>query len=152
MALYSAVPINLDNIATMIGNVIKLRKMKFPAARRGVITEFRIPRKIRIEESSEVSAVYKGSVKSGYFTLLIVDRDGVKQWFEDCNSVDHKILDSGRSVQTGRLNFSNGRHESNWKFTPSRPLYAGYAKAIVHMFEDTNLYPLTFQEKDIHLV
>ena len=53
---------------------------------------------------------------------------------------------------TGTLNFSNGLYDSKWKFTPSRPLYVGYAKTIVHVFEDTNVYPLTFQEKDIHLV
>jgi hypothetical protein len=143
-----------ESLANLVSNLIATRKlMKAPLdAREGIITDFRIPSKIRIDELHEVSAVYKGSVKSGYFSLLIIDRDGIKQWFEDSNSVGYKTLDSGESVRTGNLNFSNGLYESKWKFTPGRPLYTGYAKAIVHMFEDTNVYPLTFQEKDIHLI
>ena len=64
----------------------------------------------------------------GYFSLMIQDCDGVKQWFKDNSSVGHKLLDSGERVQTGRLNFSNGLYESKWKFRPNPPLYAGYAK------------------------
>jgi hypothetical protein len=83
---------------------------------------------------------------------MIQDCNGVKQWFKDNSSVGHKLLDSGERVQTGRLNFSNGLYESKWKFRPNPPLYAGYAKAVVGMFEDTNLIPLSLQEKDIHLI
>ena len=145
---------NAEEIATTICNFIKIRKMmKKPLdAREGAITEFRIQPKIRIGESCEVSAVYKGSVNSGYFSLMIQDRDGVKQWFPDDGSVGTKMLDSGQSVRTGRLNFTNGVYESKWKFTPNVPLYKGHAMAIVLMFEDTNLYPLTFQEINIFLI
>ena len=146
--------INAEELAAIISNFIKMRKMmKEPIdVREGVITDFRISPNIRIGESCEVSAVYKGDVKSGYFSLLIEDCDGVKQSFADSNSVVHKILDSGKSVQTGKLNFTNGVYESKWKFTSNPPLYKGYAKATVQMFEDTNVYPLTFQEKEIRLV
>jgi hypothetical protein len=43
---------------------------------------------------------------------MIQDAVGIKQWFTDNNSVGRKILDSGESVQTGTLNFSNGLYES----------------------------------------
>ena len=145
----------LESLANDIKNFLARRKMmRVPLLnfRRGIIKDFRVPSKMRIGESYEVSAIYEGSVKSGYFSLLIVDRDGIKQWFEDSNSVDHKNLDSGKTILTGKLNFSNDLYESKWKFTPGPPLYKGYAKAIVHMFEDTNVYPLTFQEKYIHLI
>jgi len=82
---------------------------------------------------------------------MIQDVDGVKQWFEDDNSIGDKFVDSGQTVQTGRLNFSNGLYESRWKFRPNPPLYKGYTKAVVFMFEGPNVYPLTFQEKNIHL-
>ena len=145
---------NAEELAATISNIIKMRKMlKAPVdAREGIITDFSIQPEIRIGESHEVSAIYKGSVKSGYFALMIVDRDGVKQWFPDSNSVDHKILDSGTSVRTGKLNFSSGLYESKWKFIPERPLYSGHAKAVIHIFEGTSVYPLTFQEKDIRLI
>lgn len=148
-------PFGLEDITNSMENFIaEIKMMKTPVLKsgRGIIKDFTIPSKIRIDESYEVSAPYQGSVKFGYFSLLIVDRDYVKQWFPDSNSVGRKLLDSGESVQTGILNFSNGLYESEWKFTPSHPLYAGYAKAIIHMFEDTNVYPLTFHEKDIHLI
>ena len=93
-------------------------------------------------------AVYKGSVKSGYFSLMIQDVDGVKQWFEDDNSIGDKFVDSGQTVQTGRLNFSNGLYESRWKFRPDPPLKAGRGNAIVGMFGDRDAIPLDFQEKD----
>lgn len=112
-----SLPIGLENLVTTIGNIIKIRKMKAPLhIRHDVIKYFRIPPKIRIGNWSEVSAVYKGSVKSGYFSLMIQDCDGVKQWFKDNSSVDHKLLNSGERVQTGKLNFSNGLYESKWKF------------------------------------
>jgi hypothetical protein len=82
---------------------------------------------------------------------MIQDADGIKQWFTDNNSVCRKILDSGESVQTGLLNFSNGLYERTWIFRPSPPLFAGWAKAVVGMFEDTNVVPLDFQEKFNHL-
>lgn len=144
-----------EDIASGFENYFAERKMiKEPLLeyRRGVITDFRIPPKLRIGDTYEVSAVYRGSVKSGYFSLIIQDADGSKQRYNDNNTVDHKLLDSGKSVQTGTLNFSNGIHESTWEFTPDRPLYYGNAKAVVLMFEDTNFYPLSFLEKDIHLI
>lgn len=82
---------------------------------------------------------------------MIQDADGIKQWFTDNNSVGHIIPDSGESVQTGTLNFSNGLYESTWRFRPSPPLYAGWAKAVVGLFEDTNVVPIDFQEKFLHL-
>lgn len=148
-------PWGLEDIASGFQNYIAERKMmKEPIleSRRGVITDFRIPRKLRIGNTYEVSAVYRGSVKSGYFTLIIQDADGSKQRFNDCNSVVDKLLYSGKSVQTGTLNFLNGIHESKWEFTPYRPLYYGYAKATVCMFEDTTYYPLAVQEKEIQLI
>ena len=113
--------------------------------------DFVIPPKVRIGGWYEVSAVFQGSIKCGYFSLLIQDRDGIKQWFPDKNSMIQKLSDSGKRIQTGTLTFSNGLYESKWKIRPERPLYAGYAKAVIHMFEDTNVYPLAIQEKDIHL-
>ena len=120
-------------------------------AREGIIIDFRIPTKIKIGECYDVSATYKGSVRSGFFSLMIEDRTGVKQWYKDSNSVGQKSLGSGELGQTGSINFSNGLYESKWKFRPDAPLYSGYAKAIVHMFEDTRVYPLAIQEKDVHL-
>ena len=146
----------LEGFAKAIENFIAIRKIMQashdPGLSRGVITDFRIPSKIRIGDLHEVSAVYKGSIRSGYFSLMIQDRDGIKQWFKDSNSIDHEFPDSDDHVQTGRLNFSNGEYESKWKFRPDAPLYAGYAKAVICMFENTNLYPLVLQEKDIHLI
>lgn len=143
-----------EMIAHLVEHFIAVRKiMKRPFdGSSGIITEFRIPSKIRIGDWSEVSVVYEGSVISGYFSLMIEDRTGVKQWFTDNNGVAHILIDSGKKIQTGKLSFSKGRYESKWKFTPDRPLYSGYAKAIMHMFEDTNVYPLAIQQKDIHLI
>jgi hypothetical protein len=144
----------LESWANLVENLIAMRKlMKAPLAdaRRGIITDFRIPSKIRIDELYEVSAVYKGSVKDGYFSLMIQDADGIKQWYKDSNSVRDKLLDSGKSVQTGILNFSNGLYESKWKFSPSSPLYPGWAKAMLCMFEEGSVVPLDYQEKFIHL-
>lgn len=153
---YRTMPLGAEPFAHFVETLIAIRKiMKAPIDprhSRGAITEFRIPAKVRIGDWHEVTAVYKGSVKSGYFNLMIQDRDGIKHWFKDNNSVDDKLLDSGVHIQTGRLNFSNGQYESNWKFRPERPLYSGYAKAVICMFEDTKEYPLVLQEKDIHLI
>ena len=101
--------------------------------------------KIRIW--SDISAVYEGSVKSGFFSLMIQDCDGVKQVYKDSNSIDIKILDSGEHVETGKLNFTNLSYESKWKFRPDPPLKAGRGKAIVGMFADGDAIPLDFQEK-----
>ena len=148
-------PRGLEPIAKLIENWIETRKMlKQPLknTRRGKIMDFVIPPKVRIGDWHEVSAIFQGSVKSGYFSLMIQDRDGVKQWFPDENSVGQKLSATGKSIQTGTQNFSNSTYESYWKFMPERPLYAGHAKAIIHMFEDTDVYPLAFQEKDILLI
>ena len=148
-------PRGLEPLAKLIENWIETRKiLKQPLknTRRGKIMDFVIPPKVRIGDWHEVSAIFQGSVKSGYFNLMIQDRDGIKQWFGDKNSINHKLLDTGKRVITGTLNFSNGAYESTWKFRPERPLYAGHAKAIIHMFEDTDVYPLAFQEKDILLI
>lgn len=145
----------VENLVNIISNMLKKRKMmEAPLldSRRGIIEDFRIPTNLRIGDLYEVSAVYKGSVKSGYFSLMIQDVDGVKQWFPDKNSIDQKLSNFGKTVQTGRLNFSGGTYEGKWKFRPERPLYAGHAKAIIHVFEDTDVYPLVFQEKDVHLI
>ena len=152
--LGSSYSYNAEEVATAISNIFRIKNMRKKAldVRVGSITEFRIQPEIKIGESYQVSATYEGSVKGGYLNLLIVDRDGVKQWFADENSIDQKLLDSGKRVQAGKLNFSNGVYESKWEFTPRRPLYAGYAKAIVHMFEDSNVYPLALLEKDINLI
>ncbi|HKQ22361.1 MAG TPA: hypothetical protein VJS91_10005 [Nitrososphaeraceae archaeon] len=148
------IPFGPEGIANDLSNYLKIRKMmKAPLrdAGRGVIEDFKIQPNIRIGDWHEVSAVYKGRVKSGYFSLMIEDRTGVKQWFKDVNSIGRKLLDSGKNVESGTITFSNGLYESKWKFKPSPPLYTGYAKAVVHMFEDTNVFPLVTQEKDIHL-
>jgi uncharacterized protein with NRDE domain len=120
--------------------------------RKGIIKNFIIPPKVSIGDWHEVTAVFQGSVKSGYFSLMLQDRDGIKQWFPDINSMIQKLSDSGENIHTGTLNFSDGLYESKWKFRPTTPLYKGQAKAVVQMFEDSNVYPLTFQEKDIRLV
>jgi hypothetical protein len=110
------IPFEAENIANSIKNFIATSKiMKVPldpGLGRGVITDFIIPSKINIGDWHEVSAVYKGSVKSGYFSLMIQDRDGIKQLLKDSNSIGHKLLDSGQSVQIGTLNFSNGLYKS----------------------------------------
>jgi hypothetical protein len=106
---------SFEGLANLIQNLFAIRKMmKGPLldTRRGIIKAFRIQPKIRIGDSYEVSVVYEGSVKAGYFSLMIQDAVGIKQWFTDNNSVGRKILDSGESVQTGTLNFSNGLYES----------------------------------------
>ena len=142
----------LECWANLVENLMKIRKlMKAPLvdSRPGIITDFRIPSEITIGDWYEVSAIYKGSVKSGYFSLMIQDADGIKQWFTDSNS--RKILGSGESLQTGILNFSNGLYESRWKFRPDPPLYPGWAKAMVCMFEEASVVPLDYQEKFIHL-
>ena len=87
--------------------------------------------KIRIW--SDISAVYEGSVKSGFLSLMIQDCDGVQQVCKDSNSVNVKILDSGERAETGKLNFTNLSYESKWKF------------------EDRDVISLGFQEKDIIL-
>lgn len=149
-------PLGAERFAHFVKTLITIRKiMKAPldpSHSRGEITEFRIPANVRIGDWHEVTAVYKGSIKSGYLSLMIQDRDGIKQWFKDNNSVDHKLLDSGEQVQTGRLNFSNSQYESTWKFRPDRPLYSGYVKAVICMVEDTRVYPLVLDEKNIHLI
>ena len=119
--------------------------------RHGVIKDFIIPHRIKIRSWSDISAVYEGSVKSGFFSLMIQDCDGVKQVYKDSNSIDIKILDSGEHVETGKLNFTNLSYESKWKFRPDPPLKAGRGKAIVGMFGDRDAIPLDFQEKDIIL-
>lgn len=144
---------NIEDFITAISDLIKIRKMKVPPyTKHGVIKDIRIPPKIRIGDCYEVSAVYEGRLKSGYFSLMIQDRDGIKQWFRDKSNVGHIFLDSGKSNQTGALNFSNGRYESKWKFRPCPPLYAGWAKAVICMFGDTKSVPLDLQEKDIQLI
>ena len=75
----------------------------------------------------------------------------MKQVYKDSNSVDVKILYSGKRVETGKLNFTNHSYESKWKFGPGPPLKAGRGKAIVGMFGDRDAIPLDFQEKDIIL-
>jgi len=106
---------------------------------------------MKIRSWSDISAVYEGSVKSGFFSLMIQDCDGVQQVCKDSNSVDVKILDSGERAETGKLNFTNLSNESKWKFRPDPPLKAGRGKAIVGMFEDRDVISLGFQEKDIIL-
>ena len=102
---------------------------------------------MKIRSWSDISAVYEGNVKSGFFSLMIQDCDGVKQVYKDSNSIDIKILDSGEHVETGKLNFTNHSYESKWKFGPGPPLKAGRGKAIVGMFGDRDAIPLDFQEK-----
>jgi len=101
--------------------------------RHGVIKDFIIPHRIKIRSWSDISAVYEGSVKSGFFSLMIQDCDGVQQVCKDSNSVNVKILDSGERAETGKLNFTNLSYESKWKF------------------EDRDVISLGFQEKDIIL-
>lgn len=143
----------VEGIAYLLQYFLWLRKyMKIPfSGSEGIITDFKIPDKIGIGDVSEVSAVYKGSIKSGYFSLMIEDHTGVKQSFVDYNSVKHIVVDSGKKIQTGRLDLLNCEYESKWKFTPLYPLYVGYAKAVVQIFEGSSVFPLAIKEKDIHL-
>jgi hypothetical protein len=67
---------------------------------------------------------------------MIQDCEGEKQWFGDDKSVEGKFLDSGQYVETEKLNFSNKRYESKWKFRPDPPLKMGKGKAILAMYED----------------
>lgn len=142
-----------EMMAHLVEYFIAVRKiMKTPFdGSEGNITDFRIPPRIRIGDWCEVSAIYKGSVKSGYFSLMIEDRTGVKQRFNDNNTVRDISLGSGKKIVSGTIDISNDRYESKWRFMPSRPLYSGYAKAVLHIFEGTNVYPLAIHEKDIHL-
>jgi hypothetical protein len=130
---------------------------------RGFVKNFNIPRKIRIGSWSEVSAIYVGSVESGFFDLIITDCHGTSQWFGDYNgSIEGRHLDTGEYIETGKLNFTNGRYEGRWKFKPESPLKPGKAKAEVGMFEDKDFVSvdgktmshrphIDMQEKDVIL-
>lgn len=89
---------------------------------RGIVRDIKIPRKIKIGSWSEVSAVYEGSVDSGFFDLKITDCEGTPQWFVDKGSSKGRHLDTGEYIETGKLNFTNGRYEGKWKFRPESPL------------------------------
>lgn len=83
-----------------------------------------------------MSAVYKGSVNSGFFDLIIEDSEGQQQWFEDSKSVQRTYDENGGHTETGILNFTNETYQSKWKFRPDPPLKAGRGKAILGMFEE----------------
>ena len=114
----------------------KMTSSDHSVVRRGIVTDFKIPRKIKIGSWSEVSAVYEGSVSSGFFSLKITDCEGTPQWFGDNESVEGRHLNSGDYIETGKLNFTDGRYEGSWKFRPDPPLKKGKGKAEVGMFED----------------
>ena len=119
--------------------LIERKKSKSPnpiKGRRVIVKDFKISRKIKIDSWNTVSAVFEGSVESGFLDLMI-DNSVVKpQWFADKESVEGKRLDSGEYIETGKLNFTNGRYEGEWKFKPVFPLKPGKAKAIMAMYED----------------
>ena len=114
----------------------KMTSSDHSVVRRGFVTDFKIPRKIKIGNWSEVSAVYEGSVESGFFDLIITDCEGTSQWFGDNGSIEGRHLDTGEYIETGKLNFTNGTYEGRWKFRPDPPLKPGKSKAEVGMFED----------------
>lgn len=62
-------PLGAERFAHFVKTLITIRKiMKAPldpSHSRGEITEFRIPANVRIGDWHEVTAVYKGSIKSG---------------------------------------------------------------------------------------
>ena len=69
---------SFEGLANLIQNLFAIRKMmKGPLLdiRRGIIKDFRIQPKIRIGDLYEVSVVYEGSIKTGYFSLMIQDAD-----------------------------------------------------------------------------
>lgn len=105
-------------------------------SRWGHMRDVKIPHKIKIGSWSEVSAVYDGSVESGFFDLKITDSHGTYQWFVNKSNIEEKNLGTDGYVETGKLNFTNETCEGTWKFRPDPPLKPGKAKAEIGMFED----------------
>ncbi len=126
-------------LLAMIGLIDRKKRSRTrkPDSGRGYVKDSKIPRKIKIGSWYEVSAVYEGSVESGFFDLKITDCHGTPEWFPDTNgSVEGRHLDNGEYIETGKLNFINGTYEGRWKFRPDPPLKPGKAKAEIGMFED----------------
>lgn len=154
------------NLTTAFKNTIHRKQKRLEVlpsdVGRGNISEFRISHKIKIGSWSKVSAVFRGTVNSGFFSLIIKDCDDKEQWFQDHKSVEGKYGDNGQYIETGILCFINDSYSSEWKFRPDRPLKPGKGKAIVGMFEErdyvdkngntiNNRPHLDLQEKDIIL-
>jgi hypothetical protein len=69
-----------EDFVIAIWNSVNLRKMKaLHDTRHGFIIEFRIRQEIRIGDWYAISAICEDSVKSGYFSLVIQNRDSIKQ-------------------------------------------------------------------------
>lgn len=157
-----AISAGIISWTTNIRNFFQNKKSDKDVAKHGKVTDFKIPRKIKIGDWFEVSAVYEGSVESGFFSLKITDCEGTEQWQGDNGSVEGRHLDSGDYIETGKLNFKDGRYEGRWKFRPEFPLKPGKGKAEVAMFEDKDFVGtdgktishrphIDLQEKDIIL-
>lgn len=131
-----AISAGIMSWTTNIRNFFQNKKSTSAVPKHGRVTDFKIPRKLKIGNWFEVSAVYEGSVESGFFSLKIIDCEGTEQWQGDNGSVEGRHLDSGEYIETGKLNFTNGRYEGRWKFRPEAKLKPGKGKAEVGMFED----------------
>lgn len=104
----------------------------------GTITDLKIPHKIKIGSWHEVSARFSGSVNSGFFSIKIQDSfDNPPQWYGDYGSIRGVYNnETGKYVETGALNLTNGSYSNGWVFKPDLPLRRGKGKVTIGIFED----------------